>query len=360
MVPSDVIGERTVGAELLFDDEAQRERHAPTGEPTRDDGPMFHGRVVAYDPPQVFSFTWGGELLRFELRPEGDGTLLVFTQVLSHPSVAARNGAGLARLPRRAARGARRAATTPTSPTGAACTTGTSTEIGPPLGRPDGDGAVTWEGSTHVDAERVRAATGDPDAMAAWGGRERAGDPLRWDVEPTEHGTVFRLTHEAIGSDAELAATWHALLIQLDMQLAVRGARARRPEDVGRRLPRHPLSRRAPASVSARCRRWAGASRRRRSGEWPTRGRRPARRGSSSRLSRPSIVRSSRRANWAPRQKWAPDAEGQQLVGVGAARRRSVIGSANDVLVAVGRRVESSTRPPSGMSTPPIVVGSVA
>ena len=44
--------------------------------------------------------------------------------------------------------------------------------------------------------------------------------PLRWDVEPTEHGTVFRLTHEAIGSDAELAATWHALLIQLDMQLA--------------------------------------------------------------------------------------------------------------------------------------------
>ena len=79
---------------------------------------------------------------------------------------------------------------------------------------------MTWEGSTHVDADRVRAAIGDPDAMAAWGGRERAGDPLRWDVEPTEHGTVFRLTHEAIGSDAELAATWHALLIQLDMQLA--------------------------------------------------------------------------------------------------------------------------------------------
>ena len=76
-------------------------RPAAEGEPTRDDGPLFRGRVVVYDPPKVFSFTWGGELLRFELAPDGAGTLLVFTQVLSHPSVAARNGVGLARLPRR-------------------------------------------------------------------------------------------------------------------------------------------------------------------------------------------------------------------------------------------------------------------
>ena len=217
--PSDVVGKRTVGAELLFEDEAQRDAARAAGEPTRDDGPMFHGRVVAYDPPQVFSFTWGGELLRFELRPEGDGTLLVFTQVLSHPAVAARNGAGWhACLD--ALRVVLDGPDDADEPDWRRVYDRYVTEIGPPLGRPDGDGAVTWEGSTHVDAERVRAATGDPDAMAAWGGRERAGDPLRWDVEPTEHGTVFRLTHEAIGSDAELAATWHALLIQLDMQLA--------------------------------------------------------------------------------------------------------------------------------------------
>ena len=82
--------------------------------------------------------------------------------------------------------------------------------------------------------------------MAAWGAADRAADALRWDVEPAEHGTLFRLTHEAIGDDAELAATWHALLLQLDMYLACRRARARRPEAVGRRLPRHALSR-APA-----------------------------------------------------------------------------------------------------------------
>ena len=100
-------------------------RPAPAGEPTRDDGPMFHGRVVAYDPPQVFSFTWGGELLRFELRPEGDGTLLVFTQVLSHPAVAARNGAGWHACLDALGVALDGPATTPTSPTGAACTTAT-------------------------------------------------------------------------------------------------------------------------------------------------------------------------------------------------------------------------------------------
>ena len=45
-------------------------------------------------------------------------------------------------------------------------------------------------------------------------------DPLRWRIEPTDHGTLYRLTHDAVGDDAELAATWHALLLQLDMYLA--------------------------------------------------------------------------------------------------------------------------------------------
>jgi len=92
--PSAVVGDRAVGADLVFDDEAQRAAARSAGEPTRDDGPSITGRVVVYDPPKVFSFTWGGELLRFELHAEGDGTRLVFTQVLSHRSVAARNGAG--------------------------------------------------------------------------------------------------------------------------------------------------------------------------------------------------------------------------------------------------------------------------
>ena len=39
------------------------------------------GRMVEVDAPRVLGWTWGGERYRFELRPEGDGCLLVFTHV---------------------------------------------------------------------------------------------------------------------------------------------------------------------------------------------------------------------------------------------------------------------------------------
>lgn len=218
--PSEVIGDRVVGAELVFDDEVQRAAARAEGEPTRADGPLFRGRVVVYDPPKVFSFTWGGELLRLELVPDGAGTLLVFTQLLSHQSVAARNGSGwhacldaLGHLLE--APGAEAG-----DIDGLALYQRYVERLGPELGAPHGRSAVTWERSTHVDPERVRSATSDPDDMAAWGSGDMATEALRWDIEPADHGTVFRLTHEAVGDDAELAATWHALLLQLDMYLA--------------------------------------------------------------------------------------------------------------------------------------------
>jgi uncharacterized protein YndB with AHSA1/START domain len=51
------------------------------------------GRVVELDPPRVFAFLWGKDLLRLELAPEGDGTRLTLTQTLE-PDEAARNAAG--------------------------------------------------------------------------------------------------------------------------------------------------------------------------------------------------------------------------------------------------------------------------
>jgi uncharacterized protein YndB with AHSA1/START domain len=223
--PSEVVGERAVGAELVFDDEAQRTAAREAGEPTRDDGPPFLGRVVVHDPPRVFSFTWGGELLRFELTPDGDGTVLVFTQVLSHQSVAARNGAGW-----HACLDALAAALDGPAPDAGEATGGMDDglavyhryveRIGPELGHPDGRGAVTWERASHVDPDRVREATSDPREIAAWGAAEQDRGPLHWDVEPAEHGSTFRLTHDAVGDDAALAAEWHALLVQLDMYLA--------------------------------------------------------------------------------------------------------------------------------------------
>ena len=217
--PSNIEGERAVGADLTFVDDAQRAAAREAGEPTRDDGPMFRGTVVTWDPPKVFSFTWGGELLRFELRPDGGDTVLVFTHLLSHQSVAARNGSGWHMC---------LGVLDDLLDAASADETADWTEVyddyvermGPALGVPSGGGAMTWERSTHVEPDRVRAATSQRAEFDAWGGHERAADPLRWDVEPTPQGTLYRLTHDAIGADAELAATWHALLVQLDMYMA--------------------------------------------------------------------------------------------------------------------------------------------
>ncbi|MGH3373125.1 MAG: SRPBCC family protein [Actinoallomurus sp.] len=37
------------------------------------------GVITELDPPRVFAFTWNGDPLRLELRPDGEGTLLIFT-----------------------------------------------------------------------------------------------------------------------------------------------------------------------------------------------------------------------------------------------------------------------------------------
>ena len=52
------------------------------------------GRITELDPPRVFAFDWGEENLRFELRPDRDGCLLVFTNTLDDRSKLARVGAG--------------------------------------------------------------------------------------------------------------------------------------------------------------------------------------------------------------------------------------------------------------------------
>jgi uncharacterized protein YndB with AHSA1/START domain len=51
------------------------------------------GEVLAVDEPNALEFTWGEEVLRFELRPEGGGTHLILVDELP-PGSAARNAAG--------------------------------------------------------------------------------------------------------------------------------------------------------------------------------------------------------------------------------------------------------------------------
>ena len=219
--PSEVIGDRTPGAPLRFDDRSHREAAIEAGEPTRAEGPELTGRVVTVDPPNVFSFTWGGELLRFELTPDGEGTRMVFTQVLSHPSVAARNGAGwhvcLDELDG-LLDGRVEADAVGAEADGFAVYDEYVAAVGPPAGVPGPDGSMTWERGPHVDPEKVREVVSAD--VEGWGGSAHAGEPLRWDVSGGDGATLIRLTHDGIGDDVELAATWHALLLQLDMYLA--------------------------------------------------------------------------------------------------------------------------------------------
>jgi uncharacterized protein YndB with AHSA1/START domain len=58
------------------------------------EAPATSGEVTELDPPRLFAFDWGGEQLRFELEPAGDGCRLLFTHFLSERIQAARDAAG--------------------------------------------------------------------------------------------------------------------------------------------------------------------------------------------------------------------------------------------------------------------------
>lgn len=72
-----------VGGEITF-----------AGDPNMPDM-VLTGEVTAVDPPHLFTFTWGGDELRFELtRLDGARTRLTLTDFLESPDAAARNAAG--------------------------------------------------------------------------------------------------------------------------------------------------------------------------------------------------------------------------------------------------------------------------
>jgi uncharacterized protein YndB with AHSA1/START domain len=57
-------------------------------------GPAFTGKVVTADPPRVLELLWGDDTLRFELEPNGKGTVLTFIDTFDDYGKAARDGAG--------------------------------------------------------------------------------------------------------------------------------------------------------------------------------------------------------------------------------------------------------------------------
>ena len=79
--PTDIEGERAAGAPLRF---VFREGEMPP----------IDGEVITYDPPSTLELRWGDETLRFDLRPDGEGTVLVFVNTFADLGKAARDAAG--------------------------------------------------------------------------------------------------------------------------------------------------------------------------------------------------------------------------------------------------------------------------
>jgi len=79
--PTTIDGERAAGAQLLF-------------RFTDIDLPPMGGRMLAFEPTSLLELRWGPDVLRFELAPDGDGTILTFTAAMEEFGKAARDAAG--------------------------------------------------------------------------------------------------------------------------------------------------------------------------------------------------------------------------------------------------------------------------
>ena len=79
--PTTIEGERAAGARLRFS--------FPNNE-----GPPFEGEMITYDPPSVLEFRWGEDVIRIEVAPDGDGSVLTLVDTLDDRGKAARDAAG--------------------------------------------------------------------------------------------------------------------------------------------------------------------------------------------------------------------------------------------------------------------------
>ena len=96
--PTDIVGERAVGARLSLPFWPEGLELASTTEAIEEMGVdpgdyVSEGELRVWDPPRTFEFTWGmdgredlTDLLRFDLEPTDDGTRLTFTTWLGRPT----------------------------------------------------------------------------------------------------------------------------------------------------------------------------------------------------------------------------------------------------------------------------------
>lgn len=86
--PADIIGERSAGAELkiaFWPEAIEQAGEEIEASGLALDNAVLPGRVLAWQPPELFEFTWDTEHLRFELAPDGSGTKLSVTIRVAQP-----------------------------------------------------------------------------------------------------------------------------------------------------------------------------------------------------------------------------------------------------------------------------------
>jgi uncharacterized protein YndB with AHSA1/START domain len=79
--PTTIDGDRVAGAPLRFT--------FPNGQ-----APAFDGEVIDYQPPSLFEFRWGTDLIRLEIEAAATGTRLTLFDTLEVRGKAARDAAG--------------------------------------------------------------------------------------------------------------------------------------------------------------------------------------------------------------------------------------------------------------------------
>ena len=72
--------------------EGRRARRTPALLVPRAEGEPFDGEMRAFDPPSLMELRWGDDVVRFEVAPDGAGSVLVLTVTFPEQGKAARDG----------------------------------------------------------------------------------------------------------------------------------------------------------------------------------------------------------------------------------------------------------------------------
>ena len=89
--PARMEGPREAGASLRF---VFPPKAGQVPADSTEEGTIMPGQMLVFDPPSVLEYEWLGDVLRWELDPRGESTLLTFSHTFADKARAARDASG--------------------------------------------------------------------------------------------------------------------------------------------------------------------------------------------------------------------------------------------------------------------------